>query len=147
MVLLMGSWRTRVPVRARDRVRQRGSDRRDADLADAGRRLGRLDQVDLDPRHRAHPHDRIGSKFWVTMSPPSPRTTSPHAAALRPQSSPPSTCARIRSGLTFRPAVEREHDPVDMDAPARVERDLRDLGAVAEKAGARDPARPPFGQR
>lgn len=49
-------------------------------------------------------------------------------------------------GVDVSPAVEREHDPVDVDAPAIVERDLRDLGAVAEEAGPRDPPRPAFGQ-
>ena len=53
----------------------------------------------------------------------------------------------MRSGLTFRPAVEREHDPIDVDAAAVVERDLRDLGAVAEEPRARDPAGAAFGQR
>ena len=49
----------RVPVRAAIAFGQRRGDGGDGDLADAGRRLRRLDQVDLDRRDRAHPHDRV----------------------------------------------------------------------------------------
>jgi hypothetical protein len=42
-----------------DRVRERRRDGWDADLADAGRRLGRIDQVHLDRRDRPHAHQRV----------------------------------------------------------------------------------------
>src|SRR4029079_10521795 len=43
------------------------------------------------------------------------------------------------------PAVEGEHDPVDVDPAAVVQRDLRDLSAVAEEARAGDSAGATFG--
>ena len=50
-------------------------------------------------------------------------------------------------GVDVSPAVEREHDPVDVDPAAVVKRDLRDLSAMAEETRARDSACTSLGQR
>ena len=82
------------------------------------------------------------------ISPPSPRTTSPQAAAPSAQRRPPSTCARTRSGLTVMPQSSAKTIRLDADAAAVVEGDLDDLGAVAvEEAAAGDAARVALGQR
>ena len=102
--------------------------------------------MDLDLRDRAHPHDRIGVEVLGNdVAAVAEDDLAPGCGAQAPEQ-PAFHLRADEVGVDVSPAVECEHDSIDMDAATLVERDLRDLGAVAEKAGAGDPARSSFGK-
>src|SRR6185436_7871473 len=131
----------------RDGVRQCGGDRGDADLADSGRWLGRVDQVHLDPRDRTHPQTWIGVEvLGDEVAALAEADLAPRCRAQPPEQ--PALHLRAdQVRVDDSPTVEREHDPADVDPAAVVERDLRDLRAMAEEARAGDPAGATLGEQ
>ena len=82
---------------------------------------------------RAHPHDRIGVEvLGDDVAALAEDDLAPRCGAHAPGQ--PSFHLRADEvGVDVSPAVEREHDPDVVDGATLVERDLRHLGAVAEK--------------
>jgi hypothetical protein len=131
-----------------DGVGQRGCGGGDADLADAGRWLGRFDQEHVDLRHRLHPHDRVAVEvLGDDLAAVAEYGLAPGGGAQRVDE-PTFDLGADQVRVDGDAAVEREGDPLDMDPVAIIEGDLGDLGAVAvEEAAGGDAAGAAFGQR
>ena len=107
--------------------------------------LDGLDEVDLDPRDGAHARDRVAVEvLGDDLAAVAEHDLAPRRGA-EPEQEPAFDLGADEVRVDGDAAVEDEHDPVDMDAPARIERDLGHVGAVAEEAGAGDPARAALG--
>src|SRR3954453_21757959 len=120
-----------------DRVRQGWGDGGDGDLADAGRLLGRLDQMHLDLRDGGHSHERVAVEvLGDDVAAFAEHDLAPRRGA-EPEEQPAFDLSADQVRVDGDAAVQREHDPLDMDAPAVVEGYLGDVGAVAEEARAR----------
>jgi transposase-like protein len=128
-----------------DSVRECRYNSRHADLSDTGRRLVRLDQVHFDRRRRLHARHRVAVEvLGDDVAAVSENDLAPGGRAESVEDSALDLLAD-EVGVDHDSAVEGEHDAVDVDAAALVERDVRDLRAVAQEAAAGNAARVTFG--
>src|SRR4051812_3326330 len=100
--------------------------------------------MDLDPRDRPHTRDRVPVEvLGGDVAALAEHDLAPRRGA-EPEEQPAFDLSADQVRVDGDAAVQREHDPLDTDALAVIERDLGDIGAVAEEARARDPARATF---
>jgi hypothetical protein len=94
--------------------------------------------VDLDLRDRAHSHDRVAVEvLGDDLAAVAEHDLAPRGRA-EPEQEPAFDLGANQIRVERDAAVEREHDPIDVDALAVIERDLGHVGAGqrAEPAGA-----------
>jgi hypothetical protein len=102
--------------------------------------------VHLDRGDRAHAYDRVAVEvLGDDLAALAEDDLAPRGLA-QPKQEPAFDLGTDQIGVDLDAKVERVDDPVDVDTSAVIEGDLGDLGAVAEEAGAGDPARAALGR-